>query len=49
MVISYNRFASESDTQLQQSSIFGEELASILYRQTVKIKSWFTELVIEKS
>jgi biopolymer transport protein TolQ len=38
-VISYNRFASESDTQLQQSSIFGEELASILYRQTVKIKS----------
>ena len=38
-VISYNRFVSESDTQLQQSSIFGEELASILYRQTVKIKS----------
>ena len=38
-VISYNRFASESDTQLQQSSIFGEELASILYRHTVKIKS----------
>ena len=37
-VISYNRFASESDTQLQQSSIFGEELASILYRQTVKSK-----------
>ena len=37
-VIAYNRFASESDTQLQQSSIFGEELASILYRQTVKAK-----------
>ena len=38
-VVAYNRFASESDTQLQQSSIFGEELASILYRQTVKAKS----------
>ena len=37
-VVAYNRFASESDTQLQQSSIFGEELASILYRQTVKAK-----------
>ena len=37
-VVAYNRFASESDTQLQQSSIFGEELASILYRQTVKSK-----------
>jgi len=37
-VIAYNKFASESDTQLQQSSIFGEELASILYRQTVKVK-----------
>ena len=37
-VVAYNRFASESDTKLQQSSIFGEELASILYRQTVKAK-----------
>jgi len=37
-VVAYNRFASESDTQLQQASIFGEELASILYRQTVKAK-----------
>src|SRR5210317_2336948 len=37
-VVAYNRFASDSDTQLQQSSIFGEELASILYRQTVKAK-----------
>jgi len=37
-VVAYNRFASESDTQLQQSSVFGEELASILYRQTVKAK-----------
>tara|TARA_Y100000768_G_scaffold18453_1_gene12699 strand:+ start:53 stop:733 length:681 start_codon:yes stop_codon:yes gene_type:complete len=37
-VVAYNRFASESDTQLQQSSIFGEELASILYRKTVKAK-----------
>ena len=37
-VVAYNRFASESDIQLQQSSIFGEELASILYRQTVKAK-----------
>ena len=37
-VVAYNKFASESDTQLQQSSIFGEELASILYRQTVKAK-----------
>ena len=37
-VIAYNRFASDSDTQLQQSSVFGEELASILYRQTVKAK-----------
>ena len=37
-VVAYNRFASESDSQLQQSSIFGEELASILYRQTVKEK-----------
>ena len=37
-VVSYNRFASDSDTQLQQSSVFGEELASILYRQTVKAK-----------
>ena len=37
-VVAYNRYASESDTQLQQSSIFGEELASILYRQTVKAK-----------
>ncbi|MDA7796828.1 protein TolQ [Gammaproteobacteria bacterium] len=35
-VVAYNRFASDSDSQLQQSSIFGEELASILYRQTVK-------------
>ena len=42
-VVAYNRFASESDTQLQQSSIFGEELASILYRQTVKAKLWYTE------
>ena len=38
-VVAYNRFASESDSQLQQSSIFGEELASILYRQTVKEKN----------
>ena len=38
-VVDYNRFASESDSQLQQSSIFGEELASILYRQTVKEKN----------
>ena len=38
-VVAYNRFASESDSQLQQSSIFGEELASILYRQTVKDKN----------
>jgi len=37
-VVAYNRFASDSDTQLQQSSVFGEELASILYRQTVKAK-----------
>ena len=37
-VVAYNRFASDSDTQLQQSSVFGEELASILYRQTVKSK-----------
>jgi len=37
-VVAYNRFASDSDSQLQQSSIFGEELASILYRQTVKAK-----------
>ena len=37
-VVAYNRYASESDTQLQQSSIFGEELASILYRKTVKAK-----------
>jgi biopolymer transport protein TolQ len=37
-VVAYNRFASDSDSQLQQSSIFGEELASILYRQTVKEK-----------
>jgi len=37
-VVAFNRFASDSDTQLQQSSIFGEELASILYRQTVKTK-----------
>jgi len=37
-VVAYNRFASNSDSQLQQSSIFGEELASILYRQTVKAK-----------
>ena len=37
-VIAYNRFASDSDTHLQQSSVFGEELASILYRQTVKVK-----------
>ena len=38
-VVAYNRFASESDSQLQQSSVFGEELASILYRQTVKVKN----------
>ncbi len=38
-VVAYNRFASDSDSQLQQSSIFGEELASILYRQTVKEKN----------
>ena len=38
-VVAYNRFASESDSQLQQSSVFGEELASILYRQTVKLKN----------
>ena len=38
-VVAYNRFASDSDSQLQQSSIFGEELASILYRQTVKAKA----------
>ena len=37
-VVAYNRFASDSDSQLQQSSVFGEELASILYRQTVKAK-----------
>jgi len=37
-VVAYNRFASDSDSQLQRSSIFGEELASILYRQTVKTK-----------
>jgi biopolymer transport protein TolQ len=37
-VVAYNRFASDSDTQLQLSSVFGEELASILYRQTVKAK-----------
>ena len=37
-VVAYNKFASESDSQLQQSSVFGEELASILYRQTVKSK-----------
>jgi len=37
-LVAYNRFASDSDTQLQQSSVFGEELASILYRQTVKAK-----------
>ena len=37
-VVAYNRFASDSDTQLQQSSVFGEELASVLYRQTVKAK-----------
>ena len=37
-VVAYNRFASDSDTQLQQCSVFGEELASILYRQTVKAK-----------
>ena len=37
-VVAFNRFASDSDNQLQQSSIFGEELASILYRQTVKTK-----------
>ena len=37
-VVAYNRFASDSDTQLQQSSVFGEELASILYRHTVKSK-----------
>ena len=37
-VVAYNKFASESDSQLQQSSVFGEELASILYRQTVKEK-----------
>ena len=37
-VVAYNRFASDSDNQLQQSSVFGEELASILYRQTVKAK-----------
>ena len=37
-VVAYNRFASDSDTQLQQSSVFGEELASILYSQTVKAK-----------
>ena len=37
-VVAYNRFASDSDTQLQQSSVFGEELASILYRHTVKAK-----------
>ncbi|MDA7576251.1 protein TolQ [Gammaproteobacteria bacterium] len=37
-VVAYNRYASDSDTQLQQSSVFGEELASILYRQTVKAK-----------
>ena len=37
-VVAYNRFASDSDTQLQQSSVFGEEIASILYRQTVKAK-----------
>ena len=37
-VVAYNRFASDADSQLQQSSIFGEELASILYRQTVKAK-----------
>jgi biopolymer transport protein TolQ len=37
-VVAYNKFASESDSQLQQSSVFGEELASILYRQTVKAK-----------
>jgi biopolymer transport protein TolQ len=38
-VVAYNRFASETDSQVQQSSIFGEELASILYRQTVKEKN----------
>ena len=48
-VVAYNRFASESDSQLQQSSIFGEELASILYRQTVKDKNRFTESAREES
>ena len=38
-VVAYNKFASESDSQLQLSSVFGEELASILYRQTVKTKN----------
>ena len=37
-VVAYNRFASDSDTQLQQSSVFGEEIASLLFRQTVKAK-----------
>ena len=36
-VVAYNRFASDSDTPITAIlSVFGEELASILYEQTVK-------------
>ena len=37
-VVAYNRFASDSDTQLQLSSVFGLLICSILYSHTFKAK-----------
>ena len=37
-VVAYNRFASQSDSISQSTTIFAEELASIFYRQVLKNK-----------
>ena len=37
-VVAYNRFASQSDSISQATTIFAEELASIFYRQVLKNK-----------
>ena len=37
-VIAYNRYVAKSDSFLQSSTIFAEELASIFYRESLKGK-----------